>query len=97
MSKMTLTIKQTEVEIWPHDLQLHETHDPDLLEVRMSLFASVEGAKGLKRIFDNSLPRSADIQDMPPAGSRCSVCGESQYHTPGGLSCPYGHGGADPL
>lgn len=29
--------------------------------------------------------------------NRCSICGEFQFSTPSGPSCPNGHGGVDPL
>jgi len=38
----------------------------------------------------------APAEAYSPAGSRCSVCDEPQYRTPGGLSCRNGHGGAEP-
>jgi hypothetical protein len=34
--------------------------------------------------------------EYPPSGTLCSDCGQAQYRTPGGLSCPNGHGGAEP-
>lgn len=36
------------------------------------------------------------IPDPEPVGT-CSVCGEPQFWTPGGSSCPNGHGGAPSL
>lgn len=43
----------------------------------------------------------ADVIYVRPAvsalGTRCSVCGEPQYSTPGGACCPNAHGGALPL
>ena len=32
-----------------------------------------------------------------PTGTKCSVCKAPQFTTPGGNSCPNGHGGASPL
>ena len=37
------------------------------------------------------------LESFPLAGTRCSVCREPQYQSPSGLTCPNGHGGADPL
>lgn len=36
---------------------------------------------------------------QPPArlSKKCSVCGELQFNTPGGITCANGHGGADSL
>jgi len=48
---------------------------------------AAEGAVG-----HADLPAAA----YPPNGTRCSACGKPQYRTPGGLSCPEGHGGAEP-
>lgn len=31
------------------------------------------------------------------ATPRCSVCGKPQFETPGGMTCPDGHGGADSM
>ena len=30
-------------------------------------------------------------------GTRCSDCGEEQFNTRSGVTCPLGHGGADPV
>jgi len=34
-------------------------------------------------------------EELDYTGTRCSVCGEEQYDTPSGVTCPNGHGGAD--
>lgn len=31
------------------------------------------------------------------AGTHCSVCGLGQFHSPGGITCPNGHGGANSI
>lgn len=38
----------------------------------------------------------SDLVELEPsAAPKCSVCGEPQAYTPGGLCCANGHGGAD--
>jgi hypothetical protein len=37
------------------------------------------------------------FDEYPLAGSRCSVCGQDQRATAGGLSCSNGHGGAESM
>ena len=46
-----------------------------------------------------SLAESLDgpFDSYPLTGTMCSVCLEFQRQTPGGVSCPQGHGGADPV
>lgn len=39
----------------------------------------------------------ASFTDYPLTGAQCSVCKEPQRMTPGGISCPNGHGGAPSL
>lgn len=34
---------------------------------------------------------------LTPTGTFCSVCEAPQHNTPSGVSCPRGHGGAEPL
>jgi RecB family exonuclease len=45
-------------------------------------------------------PPAAPVQQLPPAApqaaTQCSVCGQPQFATPGGLVCVNGHGGAEP-
>jgi len=36
----------------------------------------------------------ASLEDFPPAGDSCSICGNPQYLTPHGVTCTEGHGGA---
>ena len=43
------------------------------------------------------LPPVAPIDSYAPCGTRCSVCGDPQFATPGGECCRNGHGGAPPL
>lgn len=35
------------------------------------------------------------IERNPPTGTNCSVCGEPQVFSPSGITCKFGHGGAD--
>jgi hypothetical protein len=51
-----------------------------VLTVHTSHFATCPKARGFRR----------------RASSPCSACGEPQFATPSGLSCPNGHGGAPP-
>ena len=46
------------------------------------------------RVFTESLDRP--FEEYPLSGTQCSVCGELQRSTVGGLSCVHGHGGAEP-
>ena len=40
----------------------------------------------------------ADVDGvLTPTGTFCSVCEAPQHNTPSGVSCPTGHGGAEPL
>ena len=39
-------------------------------------------------------PLEWSFESYPLTGTVCSVCGEPQRQTPGGASCPNGHGGA---
>lgn len=56
-------------------------------------------------LFGCALPEIPHEQeDVQPSwngypwnGDRCSVCGEPQFDTEGGPSCPQGHGGAPAL
>lgn len=36
-----------------------------------------------------------DWSQLTPTNTSCSVCGEHQYETPGGITCQNGHGGAE--
>lgn len=35
------------------------------------------------------------MQSRVPLKTKCPICGEKQFSTPSGISCPNGHGGAD--
>lgn len=59
---------------------------------------------GEQDIADGKVKSQEDVFDGiegdwwgEPTGTRCSVCKQSQYKTPGGDSCKAGHGGAPPL
>jgi hypothetical protein len=53
---------------------------------------------GEQDIADGNVRSQEDVfSDLSLTGTRCSVCNEPQYKTPGGDVCKNGHGGAPPL
>ena len=56
--------------------------------------AHVTAYRSNGRVFTESLDRP--FEEYPLSGTQCSVCGELQRSTVGGLSCVHGHGGAEP-
>ena len=52
-------------------------------------------APGLNEVFAGVRTDKTDRDHVPQAlGTNCSVCGQPQFTSPGGETCPNGHGGA---
>ena len=41
--------------------------------------------------------RDEPVAALQATGTHCSVCNLAQFDSPGGVTCPNGHGGAEPL
>ena len=41
--------------------------------------------------------RDEPVAALRATGTHCSVCNLAQFDSPGGITCPNGHGGAEPL
>ena len=41
--------------------------------------------------------RDEPVAALQATGTHCSVCNLAQFHSPSGVTCPNGHGGAEPL
>ena len=41
--------------------------------------------------------RDEPVAALQATGTYCSVCNLAQFDSPGGVTCPNGHGGAEPL
>lgn len=86
-------------------LQLQESRvTNNLIKIIPTQIAPIQPAFIPKKESQNSIQDNtpdkgaADILSSPvPNGTRCSMCGEDQMLTPSGLTCPNGHGGADPI
>lgn len=41
--------------------------------------------------------RDEPVAALQATGTHCSICNLAQFHSPSGVTCPNGHGGAEPL
>jgi hypothetical protein len=84
-------------EIRPEVLRKH----PWLFEYTTPIEEAQHALRSLKLAIDKGLNAGRAGGREPgssvPLSTRCAVCGDPQFETPGGVTCKNGHGGADPI
>ena len=78
-----------------------ETHhlvmagDIEILVKAIELCARDGGCRAMLTLRRLRMPEEGPFESYPETGTACAACGQPQRQTPGGMSCPQGHGGAE--
>jgi hypothetical protein len=67
------------------------------VELCNSVGGDTSGCRAMSALQKLRRPHEGPFDSYPLTGTVCSVCLEFQRQTPGGVSCPRGHGGAEPV
>ena len=74
--------------------------EKQLNEVKKELLGTLsvlrDDHRGGESKIAKSIVKDPDVFVSENTGTKCSVCGEQQFTSPGGVTCKNGHGGADP-